>query len=76
MKEKTKEIIRVYPNFKQGIIAGMGWAFGVTVGFVLISTIIVFALNLLGGLPLIGNWIANIIAETQEQLQQRTPVYR
>ena len=76
MKEKTREIIRIYPGFKQGIISGIGWAFGVTIGFVLISTLIVFILNLLGGLPLIGNWIAGIVEVTQTQLQERTPVYR
>ncbi len=61
--------------FKEGFFAGVGWAFGVTVGFVLISTIIVFILQQLGGLPLIGGWIATLVEETQVQLVKRTPVF-
>jgi len=72
----VKKIIRVYPNFKQGFIAGMGWAFGVSIGFVLISTLLVFLLNILGGLPLIGSWIADLVETIQLQLQYRTPLAR
>lgn len=60
---------------KEGFFAGIGWAFGVTLGFVLISTIIVFVLRQLGGLPLIGAWIASIVEETQTQLLRRTPIF-
>ena len=60
---------------KEGFFAGVGWAFGVTIGFVLISTLIVFILRNLGGIPLIGNWIADIVEETQSQLLRRTPVF-
>ncbi|OGM22001.1 hypothetical protein A2863_03200 [Candidatus Woesebacteria bacterium RIFCSPHIGHO2_01_FULL_38_9b] len=60
---------------KEGFFAGIGWAAGVTVGFVIISTIIVYLLNSLGGLPLIGGWIANIVEETQQQLIRRTPLF-
>lgn len=60
---------------KEGFFAGVGWAFGVTVGFVLISTIVVFVLRQLGGLPLVGVWIASIVEETQSQLLRRTPVF-
>lgn len=58
---------------KEGFFAGLGWAFGVTVGFVLVSTLIVAVLQSLGGLPFIGNFIANIVTETQSQLIKRTP---
>lgn len=60
--------------FKEGFFAGIGWAFGVTLGFVLISTILVLVLNALGGIPLIGSWIAKIVQETQQQLSKRTPI--
>ena len=61
--------------FKQGFISGIGWSFGVTVGFVIISSIIVVILQGLGGLPLIGSFIANIVQETQAQLLIRTPIF-
>jgi len=59
--------------FKKGFISGIGWAFGVTLGFVLVSTILVLVLNALGGLPLIGKWIADIVEATQSQLVKRSP---
>lgn len=62
--------------FKHSIVAGIGWAFGVTVGFILISTIVIFGLRQLGGLPLVGNFIADVVETTQQQLQSRTPVFR
>ncbi len=61
--------------FKKGFIRGIGWAFGVTVGFVIISTILVFVLKSLGGLPLIGDWIASVVETTLAQLAKRTPVF-
>lgn len=60
---------------KEGFFAGIGWAFGVTIGFVIISTLIVLILRHLGGLPVIGSWIADIVEETQNQLLRRTPVF-
>jgi len=60
--------------FLRGIVAGVGWAFGVTVGFVIISTILVFLLNNAGGLPLIGDWIASVVESTIEQLSKRAPI--
>lgn len=65
-----------WPIFKHSIVAGIGWAFGVTVGFVLISTIVIFGLRQLGGLPLVGNWIADVVEATQSQLYSRTPIFR
>lgn len=61
---------------KEGFFAGLGWAFGVTIGFVILSTLLVIFLKFLGGLPLIGGWIANIVEATQEQLLRRTPLIR
>lgn len=60
--------------FKEGVIAGLGWAIGVTIGFVLISSVLVLILRQLGGLPLIGDWIASVVEETQSQLVKRTPI--
>ena len=61
--------------FKEGLIRGIGWAFGVTIGFVIISIILVFVLKSLGGLPVIGGWIASIVETTLAQLAKRTPVF-
>ncbi len=69
LETKTKK-----QHFIDGVIIGIGWAFGVTLGFVLISTILVFLLQKAGGLPFIGNFIANIVKATQDQLIKRTPI--
>lgn len=69
VKEKAS-----FQLFKDGLIRGIGWAFGVTIGFVIISTILVYVLRALGGLPVIGNWIATIVEATQESLLKRTPI--
>jgi hypothetical protein len=61
--------------FKEGLIHGIGWAFGVTIGFVIISTILVLVLRSLGGLPVIGGWVASIVEATLSQLAKRTPVF-
>ena len=69
-KPSLKELL------KNSFISGVGWAFGVTFGFVIVSTLIVLSLNYLGGLPVIGSFIANIVEETQVQLLNRTPLKR
>ena len=60
--------------FKKGVIRGIGWAFGVTIGFAIISTVLVVVLRGLGGLPLIGDWLASVVEVTQESLLKRTPI--
>lgn len=62
--------------FKHSIVSGVGWSFGVTFGFILISTILVFGFRKLGGLPVVGSWIASVVEVTQIQLESRTPVFR
>ncbi len=59
-------------KFKEGFISGIGWSFGATIGFVIISTLIVVILNNLNGLPVVGSFIAAIVEETQLQLQRRS----
>jgi hypothetical protein len=61
---------------KEGFFAGLGWAFGVTIGFVILSTLLVIFLKFLGGLPLVGSGIASVVEATQQQLIKRTPLIR
>lgn len=57
--------------FKKGFVGGMGWALGVTVGLVVISSLLVVLLNYLGGVPIIGKWIAGIVEATQAAMGKR-----
>ena len=67
--------ITVRELMRRGFYSGIGWAFGATVGFVFVSTILIFVLQQAGGLPLIGNFIASIVQSTMEQLSKRTPIF-
>ncbi|MBU1200753.1 hypothetical protein KJ953_04485 [Patescibacteria group bacterium] len=42
-------------TFSSSFIGGIGWAFGASIGFALLITILSYVLNLLGGLPLAKN---------------------
>jgi hypothetical protein len=65
---------RRYKDFKEGFVHGLGWSFGVTVGFVIVSTIGIILLRMLGGLPLIGDFIASVTQETQISLERRSVI--
>ena len=58
--------------FKTGLVSGIGWAFGVTIGFALIATILIIVLNQVNTLPWVGDTLADIIEITQEQLLKRS----
>lgn len=62
--------------FRAGIVGGLGWALGVTIGFAIVSIIIIFLVNRAGGIPLIGDWIAKVVESTQTQLELRNPYYQ
>lgn len=68
--ELTRE--EITKLIRNGFWSGIGWATGVTIGFALVSTIIVLVFNRLGGLPIIGGFVAEIVQETTLQLSNRT----
>ena len=70
-----KEKLDYLQLFKEGFVKGISWAFGATVGFIVISTLAVFVLQQLGGLPIVGNFIASIVQATLDQLVKRTPIF-
>ena len=65
-KQKKRDL------FKSGFTSGLGWAFGVTIGFALVATIMVLVLNRIDTSPWIGDTMADIIEATQEQLLKRS----
>jgi hypothetical protein len=73
--ENVNKPVSVIELLKRGFFSGIGWAFGATVGFVIISTILIYLLGKAGGLPLVGNFLASIVQSTLEQLATRTPVF-
>jgi len=73
--EKIHEPISKRELAKRGFYSGVGWAFGATFGFALVSTILVVILRQFGGIPLIGSFFANIVEATLKQLTTRTPIF-
>lgn len=71
MIEKVKSR---FGQFKEGFYRGIGWSFGVTVGFLILSSLGVIILRLAGGLPLAGSIIADMVESTQIQLESRNLV--
>lgn len=58
-------------NLLKGFATGLGWSGGVTVGFILISLIIVTAVSQVRAVPVIGEFFANIIEATQTSLVEK-----
>ena len=65
--------IKLHRAFLLNFIGGMGWAFGMTVGFAFLAYIISLILCAIGGVPLIGTFFANVINQTQDALNSKTP---
>jgi len=61
-------------DFKHGVVTGLGWAFGVTIGFAIISTVLVFLLNMVNKIPFIGENFGEIINKTETTIEKRTPL--
>ena len=57
----------------RGFLAGIGWAFGVTIGFVIVSVLLVFVLRNVNAIPYVGGIIASLVEVVLEQLAIRTP---
>jgi hypothetical protein len=62
-------------NFKEGIIKGFAWSIGATLGFALVSTVLLGILKSAGGVPLVGSWVATIVEATADSLTTRTPIF-
>lgn len=69
---KKGRLTLIWGHIKQGFLTGLGWSLGVTVGFAIVSTIIINVVRAGGGLPLIGNFFASIVEVTQGSLEIRS----
>jgi len=57
--------------FAKRFFGGIFWAMGATFGFAILITIVSFILKWLGGLPIIGQFFANLIEATNKALEIR-----
>ena len=66
--KKTIKDGDVKKTFLISMVGGIGWAFGASIGFALLITLLSYTLNLLGGMPLIGKFFGQIIEHTVHYL--------
>lgn len=55
--------------FVQGILSGIGWSFGATLGFAIVAGVVTFVLSQLGALPVIGQFFTDL-KNTADQLSK------
>lgn len=65
----VKEKFNLKKTFIANFIAGVGWGIGATVGLAIFLAIFTWILQLLGGLPLVGKFFADLIEVTNEALK-------
>lgn len=65
-----KEILQ---SAKQNIVNGIFWSIGVSIGFAIVTTLLVFVFSRLEALPVIGNFVASIVEATLEALGTDLP---
>ncbi len=56
---------------KEGIVKGIFWSIGVTIGFAIVSTFIIVILSQVDTISVIGNFAANVVEQTQKNLESR-----
>lgn len=65
----------ITPKFKttflHNFIGGVAWGLGLTVGLALVTYILSLSVSAFGGLPLVGDFIANIVNSTLEALKNK-----
>ena len=54
-------------TFLQGFVSGIGWAFGATIGFAILLTLLGYVFSILGYIPLI-NRISDPLQQIVEQV--------
>jgi hypothetical protein len=74
MKVKLKE--RYGKILLKSFVGGIGWAVGVTLGFALLAYFLGFLFHRLGGIPLIGNWLAGLVEATNQALEVKKALPR
>ncbi len=53
---------------KEGMVKGIFWSIGVSIGFAIVTTVLVFVLSQAETLPIIGSAIASIVEATLDAL--------
>ena len=60
-KGYTKVHLSTWHLMRNNFVGGIAWGFGVVLGGTVIVAILLFLLNILNGVPIIGEFISNVI---------------
>lgn len=55
-------------TFLHSFIGGVGWGLGLTVGITIVGYLLSLLVNIFGGIPLIGSFLATIVSATLNAL--------
>lgn len=65
----------ITPHLKHTLLhnflGGLAWAVGITVGISILAYLLTIIATALGAIPLIGDWLAQIIKATLDALQKK-----
>lgn len=76
VEDAKRELEKTPSHFVKGFLAGLGWAFGATIGFAIAAGIATFVLAQLGTLPLIGQFFSDLQASLSEIARMREELPR
>lgn len=60
-----------FNHAKHETVKGIFWSLGATIGFALVSTIFVVLLSSINTVPIIGNFVAQVVEQTERNLENR-----
>ena len=58
-------------KFLQGVLGGLGWGIGITLGTTVILAILGFVVSKIDFIPILGQFSANVIKAAQQNLNAR-----
>lgn len=60
-----------FKTAKTALVNGIFWAMGATLGFAIVSTILIAILSRVNTLPVIGDFVADVVEQTEKSLEGR-----
>lgn len=69
--EKFYQDKKLRKIFLDHVVGGIGWGIGATIGLSLFLILVSAILNILGGLPVIGDFFAQLVIVTNNALKNR-----
>lgn len=56
---------------KQSVVGGIFWSIGVTIGFAVVSVLLITVFSRVDTIPVIGNFVADVVEQTRWSLERK-----